>query len=326
MLAAAICSAVMEEPHRRLTVWAGTLRGIPVMIAALRAMFMDCSRVWLTQPQITSSTSLGSSPALRVNSDCITAAERFSARTWRKAPFFALAMAVRTPSTTTISLGFKLIVLILLFVVVGSGLGRGAVEGLAGGGHLAQPLGGGVERPQLLGEAVGQLDEGLHAHGIDIAQRAAAEGREADAVDQRHVRLGGAGDDVILQAAHGLQAERHHHAADDLLVGELAGLPGHALDQLDGGLVAHLLRLALAVLLVGVEALVVLLAQTLVLEHHLDGALALAFPLGAAAQAAHALREALGHHLAGVHGGVHAHHVEQVGGAHGPRSEEHTSE
>ncbi|GAA0638848.1 hypothetical protein GCM10009016_32450 [Halomonas beimenensis] len=81
MLAAAMCRALIEEPHSRLTVWAGTVRGMPVMIAALRAMFMACSRVWLTQPQMTSSTSAGSRPGLRSNRACMTAADRFSART-----------------------------------------------------------------------------------------------------------------------------------------------------------------------------------------------------------------------------------------------------
>ena len=39
---------------------------------------------------------------------------------------------------------------------------------------------------------------------------------ETDAVDQRHVRLGGRRHDAVFQAAHGLHAQRHHHAGDDL--------------------------------------------------------------------------------------------------------------
>ncbi len=65
-----LCSAVIEEPHRRLTVCAGTERGIPVMIAAQYS--------WIAQALVNTAsdhivTSDGSKLALRSNSACMTA-------------------------------------------------------------------------------------------------------------------------------------------------------------------------------------------------------------------------------------------------------------
>ena len=103
----------MEEPQSRLTVCAATVRGIPASIAALRAIFMPCSSVWLTQPQITSSVSAIFQAGLRTISAFINSAESFSARTWRYMPFLERPIGVRTASTITASLGFKLIIVIL---------------------------------------------------------------------------------------------------------------------------------------------------------------------------------------------------------------------
>src|SRR5690554_2299134 len=106
---AAVWMALMAEPHRRLTVWAADSCGIRVSREICRATLKPCSLVWFTQPQITSSTSFGSSLGLRSNSASISAADRVSARTLRKQPFLARPIGVRTQSTTTTSLGLRLI-------------------------------------------------------------------------------------------------------------------------------------------------------------------------------------------------------------------------
>ncbi len=72
----------------------------------LRAIFRPCSRVWLTQPQITSSTSLVSN-WLRATKARTNSADKLSARTLRNIPFLVLPIAERTPSTMTTSRGFK---------------------------------------------------------------------------------------------------------------------------------------------------------------------------------------------------------------------------
>jgi hypothetical protein len=109
--AAAVCSACIEEPQRRLTVWPGTVCGSPASSSELRATFMPCSSVWLTQPQITSSTSFMPTAGLRRNSASISPADSASARTLRNMPPFERPMAVRTPSTMTTSRGLRLILI-----------------------------------------------------------------------------------------------------------------------------------------------------------------------------------------------------------------------
>ncbi len=111
---AAVCSALMEEPHRRLTVCAALVCGIGVISDAMRAMFQPCSRVWFTQPQITSSTSAGSIFGLRASTPVIRLADRVSARTLRYMPPLERPIGVRPKSTITTSLGFRLIDLLSL--------------------------------------------------------------------------------------------------------------------------------------------------------------------------------------------------------------------
>ena len=106
--AAAACSACMDEPHSRFTVWPATWCGRPASSSALRPMFMPCSSVWFTQPQITSSTSFMSAAGLRLNSALISSADSTSARTLRNMPPFERPMAVRTPSMMTTSRGLRL--------------------------------------------------------------------------------------------------------------------------------------------------------------------------------------------------------------------------
>ena len=106
---AALCRACMEEPHRRLTVCAALVRGRPASMEMLRAMFIACSLVWFTQPQITSSVSSMFQLGLRSISAWISSADSFSARTLRNWPLRVLPIGVRTASTMTTSFGFKLI-------------------------------------------------------------------------------------------------------------------------------------------------------------------------------------------------------------------------
>src|SRR5690606_34541536 len=68
-----------------------------------------------------------------------------------------------------------------------------------------------------------------------------------------------------------------------------------------------LLRLALLVHFIGVEALAGLLTQAVGLVHDVDGGLGLV---------SHAIRVNFGHHITAVVTGIHAHHVHQVGRAH----------
>src|SRR5690606_35970692 len=72
---AAKCSACCEEPHWRSTEVAGTDSGSFDASTALRAMLVDCSPAWPTQPMITSSISAGSAP-LRSTSASSTCAAR----------------------------------------------------------------------------------------------------------------------------------------------------------------------------------------------------------------------------------------------------------
>ena len=58
--AAAKCTACCDEPHWRSSVMPTTDSGQPAANTALRATLAACSPVWLTHPQITSSTSAGS--------------------------------------------------------------------------------------------------------------------------------------------------------------------------------------------------------------------------------------------------------------------------
>ena len=101
MARTASCSACIDEPQRRFTVTAGTECGIPASKAALRATLKPCSNVCCTQPQITSSMSLGFSAGLRSKMPRITAADKASARTLRNMPALERPIGVRIQSTIT---------------------------------------------------------------------------------------------------------------------------------------------------------------------------------------------------------------------------------
>src|SRR5690606_23847190 len=174
---------------------------------AMRAMFQPCSRVWLTQPQITSSTSAGSIFELRASTPSISCADMVSARVLRCMPPLERPIGVRPKSTMTTSLGFSLISLIP----------RLTVEALAVGSHLAQLPGRLIQRAQV-GVLVGQRHELGDTDGIDVAKRTATDRREANAVDQAHVGLGGSFDNAVFKATNGFQTQGDHHEIDDVLV------------------------------------------------------------------------------------------------------------
>src|SRR6195952_1166646 len=300
---AAVCNALMDEPHRRLTVCAAEVCGIWVISDAMRAMFQPCSRVWLTQPQITSSTSAGSTLLLRSSNLLIRCADMSSARVLRCMPPLERPIGVRPKSTITTSLGFKLIKFHSR-----SSVGRLTEEPLASLGHFTQLRGRVVQRAQI-SVLVSQGNELGDTDRIDVAQRAATEWRETNTVDQTHVGFGGGFNDAVFQAAHGFQAQRDHHPVDDVFVGDFALLVNDRLEHFEHRRIGNFLLLAFLVGLVGIEALAVLLAQALGFVQHVDGRTTVIL---------HAVRKALGHDVTTVMTGVDADHVHQVGRAHRP--------
>src|SRR5450759_4022592 len=99
--AAAKCAACWEEPHWRSSVVPGTASGQPAASTALRPTLAACSPVWLTTPQITSSTRAGSIP-VRSTSAVSTWAERSTGCQSFSAPL-RFPVGVRTASTITAS-------------------------------------------------------------------------------------------------------------------------------------------------------------------------------------------------------------------------------
>src|SRR5215210_1265453 len=99
--AAAKCTDCWLEPHWRSIVTPVTVSGQPAVSAAVRPMSKVCSPTWPTQPQMTSSTSDGSTPArsTRLLSTC---ADR-SAGCTPESPPLRLPTGVRTASTITAS-------------------------------------------------------------------------------------------------------------------------------------------------------------------------------------------------------------------------------
>src|SRR5690606_32634902 len=174
--------------------------------------------------------------------------------------------------------------------------------------HLTQLFSRVIHRAKL-GVFVCNGYEFSHPNGVDVAQRAAPEGRETDTVDQTHVGVRGGFDDAIFQAAYGFQTQRYHHDLDDLFIGQLALLLHDWLEQFVGLGIDDLLRLALPVHFIGVEALAGLLAQAVGFVHDVDRSLGLV---------GHAVGVTLSHHVTTVEAGVHAHYVHQVRRTHGP--------
>src|SRR5690606_19519641 len=101
----------------------------------------------------------------------------------------------------------------------------------------------------------------------------------------------------------------YHHDLNDLFVGQLALLLHDRLEQFVGLGIDDLLRLALPVHFIGVEALAGLLAQAVGFVHDVDRSLGLV---------GHAVGVTLSHDVTTVVAGVHAHYVHQVSRTHGP--------
>src|SRR5690606_1452811 len=94
---AAKCAACCDEPHWRSTVVAGMSSGQPAASTALRPMLSDCAPACMTQPMLTSSTSIGSR-SLRCTRALRTSAARSAGCQPESLPL-RLPPAVRTAST-----------------------------------------------------------------------------------------------------------------------------------------------------------------------------------------------------------------------------------
>jgi hypothetical protein len=86
MARAAMPTASMPEPQRRLTVVPGALSPRPPSRAAMRATLRLSSPAWLAQPRITSSSFAQSTLGLRAFSVARVRAARSSGRTEESAP------------------------------------------------------------------------------------------------------------------------------------------------------------------------------------------------------------------------------------------------
>src|SRR3546814_9150282 len=62
------------------------------------------------------------------------------------------------------------------------------------------------------------VEDGLHADGVGVLERATTERREADAHDQTHVGFGRRLDDAVAKAARRLDDHRQHVPINDLFV------------------------------------------------------------------------------------------------------------
>ena len=57
--------------------------------------------------------------------------------------------------------------------------------------------------------------------GIQPAERAAVERREAETIDQRHIGFRRAGDNALFKTTHHFVDHRDHHAGDNLFIAEI---------------------------------------------------------------------------------------------------------
>ena len=85
---AAVCTACIDEPQKRLMVDPATVRGSPASTPTSRPAFMPCSPSGKAQPSVTSSMASGSTP-VRSTSASTTRPASSSGRTPASAPFFA---------------------------------------------------------------------------------------------------------------------------------------------------------------------------------------------------------------------------------------------
>src|SRR5659263_176910 len=94
---AALPTASIPEPHRRLNVTPGTSGGRPARSPAIRATFRLSSPAWFVHPYITSFTPPQSTEGFRFMSSTIGVAARSSVRTADRQPAY-LPIGVRTAS------------------------------------------------------------------------------------------------------------------------------------------------------------------------------------------------------------------------------------
>ena len=85
---------------------------------------------------------------------------------------------------------------------------------------VAQPFRHFIERAEVL-ILLSHIEIAGAADGVQPAECATVERREAQAVYQRHIRFGRAGDNAFFQTTHHFVDHRDHHAGDDLIVGEV---------------------------------------------------------------------------------------------------------
>src|SRR3546814_7980289 len=83
---------------------------------------------------------------------------------------------------------------------VSCSLWSGRVEAASFGGHVAQQLRWREAAAEFLGKLVALGDEGLQADGVDLADRAATEGREAPAHDRADIGVAQVDDDLFLRS------------------------------------------------------------------------------------------------------------------------------
>ena len=94
------CAMVWRpDEQKRFTVTPETVSGMPAFIAMARAMFMPCGPSGKAQPSTRSSMTSFLSPGTRSIAPLTATVPRYSGRTSRRAPFFALPTGVRTEET-----------------------------------------------------------------------------------------------------------------------------------------------------------------------------------------------------------------------------------
>src|ERR1700758_1019239 len=80
-----------------------------------------------------------------------------------------------------------------------------AIEAVAAVGHVEQKLRRREPLAAGLGEIVAQLDKVLHAHAVDIRNRAPGEWRKTEAENRTDIGLAHVSDDLLLDTTRGFQ-------------------------------------------------------------------------------------------------------------------------
>ena len=96
---AAICTALMPDAQKRLTVIPPTLCGKPANTAPIRAIFKPWEASGIAQPHIKSSIACGSSVGTCASAACNALTSKSSGRVLRKNPRCERPMGVRVAAT-----------------------------------------------------------------------------------------------------------------------------------------------------------------------------------------------------------------------------------